>query len=51
MKNLKSIQEWLPFSKIFNKGVVKLKDESNEKILKIIPINKSLKTEIEKEAN
>ncbi len=50
MKNLKSIQEWLPFSKIFNKGVVKLKDESYVKILKIIPINYSLKSEIEKEA-
>ena len=50
MKNLRSIQEWLPFSKIFNKGVVKLKDESYVKILKIIPINYSLKSEIEKEA-
>lgn len=50
MKNFISIQEWLPFSKIFNKGVVKLKDESYVKILKIIPINYSLKSEIEKEA-
>lgn len=50
MKNLISIQEWLPFSKIFKKGVVKLKDESYVKILKIIPINYSLKSEIEKEA-
>lgn len=50
MKNLRSIQEWLPYSKIFNKGVVKLKDESYVKILKIIPINYSLKSEIEKEA-
>lgn len=50
MKNLISIQEWLPFSKIFKKGVIKLKDESYIKILKINPINYSLKSEIEKEA-
>lgn len=50
MKNLISIQEWLPFSKIFKKGVVKLKDDSYIKILKIVPINYSLKSEIEKEA-
>ena len=50
MKNLISIQEWLPFCKIFRKGMVKLKDESYIKILKIIPINYSLKSEIEKEA-
>ena len=39
MKKLISIQEWLPFSKILKKGVVKLKDESYVKILKILPIN------------
>lgn len=50
MKNLISIQEWLPFSKILKKGVVKLKDDTYIKILKIIPINYNLKSEIEKEA-
>ena len=50
MKKLISIQEWLPFSKILKKGVVKLKDESYVKILKILPINYNLKSEIEKEA-
>ena len=50
MKNLISIQEWLPFVKIFKKGVVKLKDEYYVKILKIVPINYNLKSEIEKEA-
>ena len=50
MKNLISIQEWLPFLKIFKKGVVKLKDEYYIKILKIIPINYNLKSEMEKEA-
>ncbi len=50
MKNLISIQEWMPFSEVFKKGVVKLKDECLIKILKIIPINYNLKSEIEKEA-
>lgn len=50
MKNSISIQEWLPFLKVFNKGVVKLKDNSYIKILKINPINYSLKSEIEKKA-
>ena len=50
MKNLISIQEWLPFVKFFKKGVVKLKDEYYIKILKIIPINYNLKSEIEKES-
>ena len=50
MKNLISIQEWLPFSKILKKGVIRLKDESYVKILKIVPINYSLKSEIEKES-
>lgn len=50
MKNLISVQEWLPFSKIFKKGVIKLKDDYYIKMLKIIPINYSLKSEMEKEA-
>lgn len=50
MKNLISVQEWLPFSKILKKGVVKLKDDYYIKILKITPINYNLKSEIEKEA-
>lgn len=50
MKNLISVQEWLPFSRIFKKGVIKLKDDYYIKMLKIIPINYSLKSEMEKEA-
>ncbi len=50
MKNLISVQEWLPFSRILKKGVVKLKDEYYIKILKIAPINYNLKSDLEKEA-
>ena len=50
MKKIISVQEWMPFLKFFNKGVVKLKNENYIKILKIIPINYNLKSEIEKEA-
>lgn len=52
MKDLKinSVQEWLPIQKILNKGIVKLKNNSYIKIIKIIPINYNLKSELEKEA-
>lgn len=45
-----SVQEWLPFQKILEKGIIKLKDDSYVKIIKIIPINYNLKSELEKEA-
>lgn len=45
-----SVQEWLPIQKILEKGIVKLKDNSYIKIIKIIPINYNLKSELEKEA-
>lgn len=45
-----SIQEWLPIEKILEKGIIKLKDNSYIKIIKIIPINYNLKSELEKEA-
>lgn len=45
-----SVQEWLPVQKILEKGIVKLKDNSYIKIIKIIPINYNLKSELEKEA-
>lgn len=38
------------FGKILEKGIVKLKDNSYIKIIKIIPINYNLKSELEKEA-
>lgn len=48
-KNI-SIQEWLPFDKIMKKGIVKLKNNEYIKIIKIIPINYNLKSDLEKEA-
>ena len=50
MKLLKSIQEWLPFDKFLNNGIIKLKNNSYIKIIKIIPINFNLKSDLEKEA-
>ena len=47
-KNI-SIQEWLPIEKIFDNGIIKLKNDSYIKIIKIIPINYNLKSEFEKE--
>ena len=44
-----SVQDWLPFKKIFDKGIIQLKDFSYVKVLKIFPINFNLKSEIEKE--
>jgi len=45
-----SVQEWLPFDFIFNNGIIKLKNNSYLKIIKINPINFNLKSELEKEA-
>lgn len=45
-----SVQDWLPFKKILDKGIIQLKDYSYIKILKISPINFNLKSEMEKES-
>ncbi len=45
-----SVQDWLPFKKILDSGIILLKDNSFIKILKIFPINYNLKSELEKEA-
>ena len=50
MKKINSVQEWLPFEEILQNGIIKLKDESYVKIIKIIPINFNLKSNLEKEA-
>ncbi len=52
MENKKSttIQEWLPFEKILNNGIIKMKNKSYIKIIKINPINFNLKSELEQEA-
>ena len=45
-----SVQEWIPIERIFNNGIIKLKNEDYIKIIKIIPINFNLKSQLEKEA-
>jgi len=51
MKNKKeTVQEWLPFEKILNNGIIKMKTKDYIKILKIEPINFNLKTMLEKES-
>ena len=50
MKKINSVQDWLPFERILENGIIKLKDLSYIKILEIIPINYNLKSELEKEA-
>jgi hypothetical protein len=45
-----SIQKWLPFEKILDNGIIKLKNKEYIKIIKINPINYNLKSNLEKEA-
>lgn len=49
-KQINSVQEWLPFEEILSNGIIKQKDTTYIKILKVIPINFNLKSELEKEA-
>ena len=49
-QNCLSIQNWLPFDKIMKKGIIKLKNNNYIKIIKVIPINYNLKSDLEKEA-
>ena len=50
LKKYLSVQEWLPIEKIFDNGIVKIKNEKYIKIIKIKPINYNLKSDLEKEA-
>ncbi len=50
LDKIKSVQNWLPFDKILDNGIIKLKNSSYVKILKVDPINYNLKSELEKEA-
>ena len=45
-----SIQKWLPFEKILENGIIKLKNNSYIMILNIKPINYNLKSNLEKES-
>ena len=49
-ENNKSVQEWIPYEKILENGIIKLKNNSYIKIIEIIPINFNLKSELEKES-
>lgn len=49
-KKIKSIQEWIPIDDILENGIIKLKKNIYIKIIKIIPINFNLKSNLEKEA-
>lgn len=49
-EQIPSVQNWLPIDEILDKGIVKLKDTSYIKIIKINPINYNLKSDLEKEA-
>lgn len=45
-----SIQKWLPFEKILDNGIIKLKNNFYVMILKVKPVNYNLKSNLEKEA-
>lgn len=45
-----SVQEWLPFEKILENGIIKVNKTTYVKIIKVKPINFNLKSELEKEA-
>lgn len=49
-KGLTSVQDWLPFEEILERGILKLKNNTYVKILKVFPINYHLKSNLEKEA-
>lgn len=49
-EQLYSVQDWLPFQKILDNGIIKLENNLYIKIIQINPINFNLKSELEKEA-
>lgn len=49
IKNKKSVQDWLPFDKVLDNGVIQCKD-SYVKIVKVLPINYDLKSNLEKKS-
>lgn len=50
MNKINSVQDWVPFDKFFDDGIIKLKNNTYIKIIKIIPINFNLKSDLEKDA-
>ena len=49
-RNDRSIQEWFSFDMLKNKGIIKFKNNEYIKIMKVIPINYNLKSDLEKNA-
>lgn len=49
-EQIPDVQKWLPFERILDKGIIKMKNSSYIKILKVYPINYNLKSELEKQA-
>lgn len=47
---IEPIQNWLPIENIFENGIIKLKEDKYIKIIKIIPVNYNLKSDLEKKA-
>lgn len=47
---MEPIQNWLPIEDIFENGIIKLRENNYIKIIKIIPVNYNLKSDLEKEA-
>ena len=45
-----TVQQWIPFEKVLDNGIIKMKNKEYVKILKIEPINFNLKTILEKES-
>lgn len=43
-----SLQEWIPFEDLLEKGIIKMKTNDYIKIINIIPINYNLKSDLEK---
>ena len=48
-KNKLSLQDWVPIDKILDKGIIKLKNSYYIKIIKVMPINFNLKSDLEKQ--
>ena len=52
MKKIKklTVQQWLPIQEIYENGIIKINKNKYIKIIKIIPINYNLKSDLEKKA-
>ncbi len=50
MKRLASFQKWVPFKEVLSDGIIRLKDNTLVKLIKIFPINYNLKSELEKKS-